>query len=146
MIKKIDIDTFGLYKNYKWDTVIGKNETFRRVNIIYGRNYSGKTTLSRILKCVENKQLHPNYSEGKFQIFFENNHITTENNLEDEILFYKIRVYNTDFVKENLSWLHNEDGSITVSYSLTEHALESYPVLESLIEFGQKHRTKIKDK
>ena len=112
MIKKIDIDIFGLYENYKWDTEIGKNETFRRVNIIYGRNYSGKTTLSRILKSVENKQLNPKYSSGKFQITFDNNHIVTENNLDTEIQEYKIRVYNTDFVKENLSWLHNEDGTI----------------------------------
>lgn len=112
MIEKIDIDVFGLYENYKWETEIGKNETFRRVNIIYGRNYSGKTTLSRILKSIEDKQLNTKYSNGKFQILFENNHIATENNLSTELQDYKIRVYNTDFVKDNLSWLHNEDGTI----------------------------------
>lgn len=112
MIKKLDIDTFGLYENYKWDTEIGKNDTFRRVNIIYGRNYSGKTTLSRILKSIEDKKLNPKYNSGKFQITFENNYIATESNLDTEIQDYKIRVYNTDFVKENLSWLHNEDGTI----------------------------------
>src|SRR5690554_425812 len=112
MIKKIDIETFGLYENYKWDTEIGKTETFRRVNIIYGRNYSGKTTLSRILKSVEDKQINPKYSNGKFQITFDNNHIVNENNLETELQDYKIRVYNSDFVKENLSWLHNDDGTI----------------------------------
>lgn len=112
MIKKIDIETFGLYENYKWDTEIGKNETFRRVNIIYGRNYSGKTTLSRILKSVEDKQINPKYSNGKFQISFDNNHIANESNLETELQDYKIRVYNSDFVKENLSWLHNDDGTI----------------------------------
>ena len=112
MIKKIDIETFGLYDNYKWDTEIGKNETFRRVNIIYGRNYSGKTTLSRILKSVEDKQINPKYSNGKFQISFDNNHIVNESNLETELQDYKIRVYNSDFVKENLSWLHNDDGTI----------------------------------
>ena len=112
MIKKIDIEVFGLYENYKWDTEIGKNETFRRVNIIYGRNYSGKTTLSRILKNLEDKHLNRKYNDGKFQITFENNHVATENNLDAEIQDYKIRVYNTDFVKENLSWLHHEDGTI----------------------------------
>jgi wobble nucleotide-excising tRNase len=112
MIKKIDIETFGLYENYKWDTEIGKNETFRRVNIIYGRNYSGKTTLSRILKSVEDKQINPKYSNGKFQISFDNNHIVNESNLETELQDYRIRVYNSDFVKENLSWLHNDDGTI----------------------------------
>lgn len=112
MIKKIDIETFGLYENYKWDTEIGKNETFRRVNIIYGRNYSGKTTLSRILKSVEDRQINPKYSNGKFQISFDNNHIVNESNLESELQDYKIRVYNSDFVKVNLSWLHNDDGTI----------------------------------
>jgi hypothetical protein len=112
MIKKIDVDVFGLYENYKWDNEIGKSETFRRVNIIYGRNYSGKTTLSRILKSVEDKHLNTKYNDGKFQIYFENNHVSTEKNLDTEIQDYKIRVYNTDFVKENLSWLNNEDGTI----------------------------------
>src|SRR5690606_16809562 len=104
MIKKIDIDVFALHEYYTWDTEIGKNETFRRVNIIYGRNYSGKTTLSRILKSIEDKKLNPKYNDGKFQVSFENNHVATENNLDTEIQDYKIRVYNTDFVKENLSW------------------------------------------
>jgi wobble nucleotide-excising tRNase len=112
MIRKIDIETFGLYENYKWDTEIGRNETFRRVNIIYGRNYSGKTTLSRILKSVEDKQINPKYSSGKFQITFDTNYIVNENNIEVEPQDYKIRVYNSDFVKEHLSWLHNDDGTI----------------------------------
>lgn len=55
MITKLDISKFGLYKDYSWNTEIGNTETFRRLNIIYGRNYSGKTTLSRIFKCIEDE-------------------------------------------------------------------------------------------
>ncbi|MGG5578330.1 winged helix-turn-helix transcriptional regulator [Myroides sp. C15-4] len=40
----------------------------------------------------------------------------------------------------------NQTKPITVSYCLTEHALESLPVLESLIQFGLTHRNKIKSK
>lgn len=40
----------------------------------------------------------------------------------------------------------NPTKPITVSYQLTEHALESQPVLESLIQFGLTHRNKIKNK
>jgi len=40
----------------------------------------------------------------------------------------------------------NNTKPVTVSYRLTEHALESQPVLESLIQFGIKHRNKIKNK
>ena len=45
MIQKIDITKFGIYKDYKWDSNIGKDFYFKSVNIIYGRNYSGKTTI-----------------------------------------------------------------------------------------------------
>ena len=36
----------------------------------------------------------------------------SQNNLNLVTDDIKIRVYNTDFVKDNLSWLHNDDGSI----------------------------------
>lgn len=112
MIKKIDITKFGLFNNYLWDKTIGKEEVFRKLNIFYGRNYSGKTTLSRIFKCIENNQLHPNYADGNFAITMYDGKIITQNNLHEFGAENKIRVYNTDFVKENLSWLHNDDGTI----------------------------------
>jgi wobble nucleotide-excising tRNase len=112
MITKIDIEKFGLFANYKWDTEISQQETFRRVNIIYGRNYSGKTTLSRILKCVEDKTIHENYFDAKFNIEFSNNKSVSQSNISEELTDYNIRVYNSDFVKKHLSWLHNEDGTI----------------------------------
>ncbi len=112
MITKIDIEKFGLFENFKWETEIGRHETFRRTNIIYGRNYSGKTTLSRILKCIENRQLHPNYENCQFNISFSNGSSFSNLNLSLGLSDYNIRVYNSDFVKENLSWLHNDDGTI----------------------------------
>lgn len=113
MIKKIDIDKFGLFENYKWDTFIGKNETFRRLNIIYGRNYSGKTTLSRILNSIFDKQLPLNYESGKFTVTFSDDSIITQTNLSTANQNYNLRVYNSDFVKTNLSWLHKDDGTIS---------------------------------
>lgn len=35
---------------------------------------------------------------------------------------------------------------MTVSYSMTEHAKETWPVLSALIDFGFKHRKVISDK
>lgn len=112
MIKKIDITKFGLFNNYQWDKIIGKDEFFRKLNIIYGRNYSGKTTISRIFKCIENNQLHPNYADGDFSITMYDGKTITQNTLNEFGAGNKLRVYNTDFVKENLSWLHNDDGTI----------------------------------
>lgn len=40
----------------------------------------------------------------------------------------------------------NNTKPVTVSYALTEHAEETRPVINALIAFGLKHRTKIKAK
>ncbi|KUJ61285.1 HxlR family transcriptional regulator [Flavobacteriaceae bacterium CRH] len=40
----------------------------------------------------------------------------------------------------------NNTKPVTVSYTLTEHAIETQPVINALIAFGLKHRTKIKSK
>jgi DNA-binding HxlR family transcriptional regulator len=39
----------------------------------------------------------------------------------------------------------NNTKPITVSYSLTRHAYETQPVFDALLEFGAKHRKKIKN-
>lgn len=113
MITKIDIDKFGLFDNYKWDTFIGRNESFRRLNIIYGRNYSGKTTLSRILNSISEKKLPVNYENGKYTVTFSDGTTITHNNLSLVNQNYNLRIYNSDFVKKNLSWLHKDDGTIS---------------------------------
>lgn len=67
MITKIGIKKFGLFFNYKWNLNIGKTpeDIFKKLNIIYSRNYSGKTTLSRVIRCVENKELHDKYLDAE---------------------------------------------------------------------------------
>ncbi len=61
MFTKIDIKKFGLYKDFTWDALLNLG----RVNIIYGRNYSGKTTLSRIFDSVGQGELHKDYQDGR---------------------------------------------------------------------------------
>jgi len=113
MFQRIDIQNFGLFFDYKWKNSIGENlatDIFKKINIIYGRNYSGKTTLSRIFRWIETNEINENYSLCQFTITDENNNIISEKNIPHP---NKIRVYNTDFVKKNLSWLYdNENGEI----------------------------------
>ena len=66
MIRKIkSISNFAVFDNYNWDsTTTNKNGqplSFEKINIIYGRNYSGKTTLSRIFRALETGQMPENY-------------------------------------------------------------------------------------
>ena len=39
----------------------------------------------------------------------------------------------------------NSTKPVTVSYALTKHAIETQPVINALVDFGLKHRAKIKD-
>ncbi|MGN8057643.1 winged helix-turn-helix transcriptional regulator [Pedobacter sp. 22163] len=51
-------------------------------------------------------------------------------------------------LEENLLVMRtvNDTKPITVSYSITDHAVEAEPIIYALINFGLKHRTKIKKK
>lgn len=110
MIKKIDINNFGSFSGYNWDSVVSQDYSFKDVNIIYGRNYSGKTTLSKIFRCLEKKTLHNDYDNPDFKITLDDNSEINCSSIDSNNL--NICVYNTDFVKDNLNWLRNEDGTI----------------------------------
>ncbi|MBI1321124.1 MAG: AAA family ATPase [Candidatus Hydrogenedens sp.] len=50
MILRIDnLDDFGIYRSFQW----GSLPSFAKNNLIYGWNYSGKTTLSRLFQVLE---------------------------------------------------------------------------------------------
>jgi wobble nucleotide-excising tRNase len=110
MIKRIDIQNFGQFKDYNWSLMIGHKLDFSKLNIIYGRNYSGKTTLSRIFRCIEKGEMHKNYCNGSFTLIMDDGTKITQHDIASFKM--KFRVYNSDFVSENLSWLHNSDGTI----------------------------------
>ena len=65
-IESIDsISGFGLFRNFVWDgTTL---DTFGQLNLIYGWNYSGKTTLSRVFQSVERGSIDRDFSEGSFR-------------------------------------------------------------------------------
>ena len=110
MIKKIDINNFGSFSGYSWDSFLSQDHSFKDVNIIYGRNYSGKTTLSKVFRCLEKKTLHNDYDNPDFKITLDDNSEINCSSIDSHNI--NICVYNTDFVKDNLNWLRNEDGTI----------------------------------
>jgi wobble nucleotide-excising tRNase len=104
-IKKItQIKNFGSFKNFEWSDEL---QQFNKYNFFYGWNYSGKTTLSRIFRCLENKALNEDFREARFKIETDSG-IITEKDLSND---YQIRVFNEDFVVENFKW-HTEEQNI----------------------------------
>ncbi len=115
MFTKIDIKKFGLYKDFTWHPV--KMKDFDQVNIIYGRNYSGKTTLSRIFDSISQGQLHKSYTDGDFKLYTDQPATpqVTNSNLHYDGL---VRVYNTDYIGRNLGWLKDEEAGEIRSFAL----------------------------
>lgn len=97
-----------------WDAEVrestGEPGRFKKLNIIYGRNYSGKTTLSRVFRSFEIGQLPAKYENPDFTIKASSG-ILTQAKLATE--GPPIRVYNRDFVESNLKFLRDEEGHIT---------------------------------
>ena len=106
MIKSIDISNFGCFKDFVWsDSVRHQNNDpsdFKKLNILYGRNYSGKTTLSRIFRSLQTGILPKNYEAPLFTISTSLGDISQTQIPSAD---HEIRVYNKDFVDEHLEFL-----------------------------------------
>lgn len=115
MLKKINnIKDLGVFNNFTWDNEVknkgGAVQSFVDINIIYGRNYSGKTTLSRIARALETGALSDKYGTPSFQLKFTDDSVVTLDALSTHDK--NIRVFNEDFVRDNLRFISNPDDSI----------------------------------
>lgn len=114
-ITKIDyIKNMAVFRDFQWQGSVvnggGQVTHFKKINVIYGRNYSGKTTLSRILRAMEIGIISDKYSLPEFQLSFDGGEKTTQNTLIGHGKV--IRVFNEDFVRDNLQFISNPDDSI----------------------------------
>lgn len=102
MFRRIaNILNFGVFNNFTGGTL----PEFAPFNLIYGWNYSGKTTLSRVFRCLEIGVLHPHYLAARFAVTHEDG--TSFNH--DFGAACNVRVFNEDFRKEHLLW-DGDDG------------------------------------
>ncbi|MFN3073902.1 AAA family ATPase [Acinetobacter sp. TY2] len=122
IIKLSKIDNFGIFKNFDWDLSLAnpsiQNQIydFKDINIFYGRNYSGKTSLSKIIRALETKTISPKYQAPNFKILLADNSVVTHSSLAT--FTHPIYVYNSDFVKENLKFIHDDNQNVE-SFSVT---------------------------
>ena len=120
-IKKIG--NFGIFRNFEWDNELFYSQDvkkeiydFKDINIFYGRNYSGKTTLSKIFRSLETKTISSKYENPHFEILLDEKTCINQSNFDS--FSYPIYVYNSDFIKENLKFIHDDSQDIE-SFSVT---------------------------
>lgn len=98
MIKRIEvISQFGIFCDFRWNDNLPE---FAKLNLIYGWNYSGKTTLSRIFQALEHKKLSTEYSEARFRLLTEGGSQVSSDDLSKSPA---VRVFNRDYVADNFS-------------------------------------------
>lgn len=114
-IKKIDsIKNMAVFQDYRWSSSVrdeGNNiAEFKKINILYGRNYSGKTTLSRIFRALETGFISDKYNSPEFQLSLEGGNNITQNSLGSHGQL--VRVFNEDFVRDNLRFIIDDEQTI----------------------------------
>lgn len=108
------IKNLAVFQNFVWDSSVrdaaSNVQQFKDINVLYGRNYSGKTTLSRIVRALEKGAISDKYENPEFEVCIKDLADATQANLTSH--GKKIRVFNEDFVKDNLRFIVNPDESI----------------------------------
>jgi wobble nucleotide-excising tRNase len=122
MITRIKhIANYRIFQNFIWGD---KLEDFKKYNLIYGWNGSGKTTLSKFFRQIELREAFPDCED--FAIVTENGTITEENITKATL---GIKVFNRDFVKENI---FTESGEITPIFYLGQEDIAAKKTIDTL--------------
>lgn len=124
LIKKIDIKNFGSFNDLNHNKSV--NEEFEHLNIFYGKNYSGKSTFSRIFQTLEREELPKHYGNVSFSLQLEDKNVTEKDILESDKPI--IKVFNADYVRENLNFF-KEAGINSFTLAIGESNSKIEPIL-----------------
>lgn len=131
MIKRINrIKNFGVFENYRRT---GDIRDFEEKNIIYGWNYSGKTTLSRLISYLDkNVEIEDDYKDIEFEVELEDGSKIDNNNRNASTLL--VQVFNSDFVRDNLHFgISDKINGIKFAVGDTGNILEQIEKIDDYI-------------
>lgn len=138
MIKSIEkIKALGVYQNYS--KPVGTQE-FGIKNLIYGWNYAGKTTLSRLFSQFESKVANPDLAGCEFTFETSDNSITEKNFSQCAL---SVRVFNSDFVRANLHFEGESFNPILLLGQDSEEAQRKINQLNRRIQRADNLRRKL---
>ena len=150
MITKISkLKDFGIFHDFTWKTELSD---FKRFNLIYGWNRSGKTTISRVFascekKCTYDKDKFKQYPEnGEFEIKTDDG--TTVKNTDVAMNILPVKIFSQDFIDDNISF--DTSNLCNPIIYVSEEDIESKKRLEQLkldkITLGKAYEQTKKDK
>src|SRR5882672_8440580 len=99
------LQNLAIFANYRWDKTLGE---FKRYNLIYGWNGSGKTALSRLFASLASGT-HPAFPLLQYEVTLDNVSYT-----EKDAITTKVRVFNCDYIEKNLKVVDGHANPIYV--------------------------------
>lgn len=130
MISKINyLKDFGSYRQFQW----GEIATFAKLNLIYGWNYSGKTTLSRLFQIVTEPDLLARWPGSQFEVELQDGTKLNQASLQNPP---QLKVFNRDFVERNFEQEHRAPSFFVVGADTI--------ILRNRITRLNKHETRIR--
>ena len=67
MSKRVSkLNQFGIFRDFAWDT--NRLDDLGRYDLLYGWNYSGKTTLARVFSALQAPKKPLAYPGGTFEV------------------------------------------------------------------------------
>ncbi len=122
----------GIFRDFEWPKELPE---FGRYNIIYGWNGTGKTTLSRILRCLEKRTV----PTSKVTIALDGRNVPGNDFPNTAVA---VRVFNRDFIAENVFPVGG--GDLPPIYVLGAESVEKQKVLERLKDERAKAQSNLK--
>ena len=120
MITKINkLKRFGIYQNYTWGAI----DNFKKKNLVYGWNYSGKTTLSKLFQVLEFKDKNRCFSGSELEVTCSDG--TSEQSFNQDSLEtfpYEVKVFNSEYINRIFTWDQPKSGFSAISFYLGDEA------------------------
>lgn len=119
MITKINkLKRFGIYQNYSWGAI----DDFKKKNLVYGWNYSGKTTLSKLFQVLEFKDKNKCFSGSEFEITINDGATKTVNQDDLSTFPFYVKVFNSEYIKRIFTWDEPKSGFNPIAFYLGDEA------------------------
>ena len=119
MITQINkLKRFGIYQNYTWGAI----DDFKKKNLVYGWNYSGKTTLSKLFQVLEFKDKNRCFSGAEIEITVNDGTTKTFNQETLNTFPFSVKVFNSEYIKRIFTWDEPKSGFSPISFYLGDTA------------------------
>lgn len=119
MITQINkLKRFGIYQNYTWGAI----DDFKKKNLVYGWNYSGKTTLSKLFQVLEFKDKNRCFSGAEIELTVNDGTTKTFNQNTLNTFPFSVKVFNSEYIKRIFTWDEPKTGFSPISFYLGDTA------------------------